>query len=174
MNGYYGAYGGFIVSIEADLKTIAVQEQQLQFEAFSAETAWLLGCRLRADALARGAAMTFEIQIAGRTLFLAATDGAPAGQADWIRRKRNVVMRFGRSSYAVGLQLELDGMTIEQRHGLTLTDYAMHGGGFPISLRGTGVIGSVVSSGLHQRVDHGMVVDALAGVIGVEVERLKA
>jgi len=121
MNGYYFAYGGIIpVSIEADLKTIAVQEEQLQFEAFSAETAWLLGCRLRADALARGAAMTFEIQIAGRTLFLAATDGAPAGQADWIRRKRNVVMRFGRSSYAIGLQLELEGKTIEQRHGLTL------------------------------------------------------
>jgi uncharacterized protein (UPF0303 family) len=174
MNGYYGAYGGITVSIESDLKTIAVQEQQLQFEAFSAETAWLLGSRLRADAVARGAAMTFEIQVAGRTLFLAATDGAPAGQADWIRRKRNVVMRFGRSSYAIGLQLELEGKTIEQRHGLTLADYAMHGGGFPIALRSTGVIGSVISSGLHQRVDHGMVVDALAEVIGVEVERLPA
>jgi uncharacterized protein (UPF0303 family) len=116
--------------------------------------------------------MTFEIQIAGRTLFLVTTEGAPAGQADWIRRKRNVVMRFGRSSYAVGRQLELEGLTIEQRHGLTLTDYAMHGGGFPILLRGTGCVGSVIASGLHQRVDHAMVVDALAGMLGVEVERL--
>jgi len=160
------------VSIESDLKTIAAQEQQLQFSAFSADTAWALGSRLRADAIARGAAMTFEIQIAGRTLLLVTTEGAPAGQADWIRRKRNVVMRFGRSSYAVGRQLELDGMTIEQRHGLTLADYAMHGGGFPIILRGTGVIGSVIASGLHQRVDHAMVVDALAAVLGFEVERL--
>jgi uncharacterized protein (UPF0303 family) len=162
------------VSIESDLKTIAAQERQLQWEAFSAETAWAVGTRLREDAVARRAAMTFEIQIAGRTLFLATTEGAPAGQADWIRRKRNVVMRFGRSSYAVGRQLELEGMTIEQRHGLTLADYAMHGGGFPITLRGTGVIGSVIASGLHQRVDHAMVVDALAGVLGVEVERLPA
>jgi len=160
------------VSIESDLKTIAAQEQQLQFSAFSADTAWALGSHLRADAIARGAAMTFEIQIAGRTLLLVTTEGAPAGQADWIRRKRNVVMRFGRSSYAVGRQLELDGMTIEQRHGLTLADYAMHGGGFPIILRGTGVIGSVIASGLHQRVDHAMVVDALAAVLGFEVERL--
>jgi uncharacterized protein (UPF0303 family) len=156
------------------LKVIAEQEKQLQFAAFGADTAWDLGSRLRADAVARRAAMTFEIQVAGRTLFLATTEAAPAGQADWIRRKRNVVMRFGRASYAVGLQLELEGKTIEQRHGLTLTDYAMHGGGFPVALRGTGVIGSVVSSGLHQRVDHEMVVDALAQVLGIEVQRLEA
>ncbi len=162
------------MSIESDLKVIAEQEKQLQFAAFGADTAWDLGSRLRADAVARRAAMTFEIQVAGRTLFLATTEAAPAGQADWIRRKRNVVMRFGRASYAVGLQLELEGKTIEQRHGLTLTDYAMHGGGFPVALRGTGVIGSVVSSGLHQRVDHEMVVDALAQVLGIEVQRLEA
>ncbi len=160
------------MSIETDLKTIAMQERELHFESFGAETAWLVGCKLRADALSRGAAMTFEIQVAGRTLFLAATDGAPAGQLDWIRRKRNVVMRFGRSSYAVGLQLELDGMTIEQRHGLTLADYAMHGGGFPINLRGTGCVGTVVASGLHQRADHAMVVEAMAGVLGIQVQPL--
>ena len=162
------------MSIESDLKTIALQEQQLQFPAFGPDVAWAVGSRLRADAIARGAAMTFEIQIAGRTLFYTTTEGAPTGQADWIRRKRNVVMRFCKSSYAVGLQLELEGKTIEQRHGLTLTDYALHGGGFPIALRGTGVVGSVISSGLHQRVDHGMVVDALAAVLGVDVERLPA
>ncbi len=160
------------MSIESDLKTIAIQEKELQFDAFGAETAWVLGCRLRADALARGAAMTFEIQVAGRTVFLTSTEGAPAGQADWIRRKRNVVMRFGRSSYAIGLQLEQEGKTIEARHGLSLTDYAMHGGGFPVVLRGTGCIGSVVASGLSQRVDHAMVVDAIAGALGVKVERL--
>jgi uncharacterized protein (UPF0303 family) len=162
------------VSIESDLKTIAIQEQQLQFTAFGTDVAWAAGSLLRADAVAREAAMTFEIQIAGRTLFLATTEGAAAGQADWIRRKRNVVMRFGRSSYAVGLQLELEGNTLEQRHGLTLADYAVHGGGFPIALRGTGVIGSIIASGLHQRVDHGMVVNALAAVLGVDVERLPA
>ena len=156
------------MSVESDLEAIASQEQKLQFSEFGAETAWSVGCWLRAQAVARNAAMSFEVQLAGRTLFLSSTQGAPAGQADWIRRKRNVVMRFGKSSYAVGLQLELEGKTIEERHGLTLTDYAMHGGGFPITLRGTGVVGSVIASGLHQRVDHALVVEALAGVLGVD------
>ena len=155
------------MSIDSDLKAIAVQEQQFQFGSFSADTAWSIGSRLRNDALARGAAMTFEIQLAGRTLFLAATSGALAGQADWIRRKRNVVMRFGRSSYAIGLQLELEGNTLEERHGLPLADYATHGGGFPILLRGTGCVGSVIGSGLHQRIDHAMVTEAIATELNI-------
>ena len=161
------------MSLESDLKTIAMQEKELQFDAFGADLAWALGSRLRADSVARGAGMTFEIQLAGRTIFMTATDGAAPSQADWIRRKRNVVMRFGRSSYAVGLQLESDGQTLEARHGLTLADYAVHGGGFPIVLRGTGLIGSIVASGLAQRVDHAMVVDAIAGVLGVDLARLE-
>jgi uncharacterized protein (UPF0303 family) len=158
--------------VEEDLKQIAEQECLLHFASFSAETAWAVGNALRAEALARKAGMTFEIQIAGRTLFACSTDGAAPGQADWIRRKRNVVMRFGRSSYAVGLQLQLEGKTIEERHGLTLTDYAMHGGGVPIFLKGTGLVGSVVSSGLDQRTDHSLVVKAMAEVLGVSVPAL--
>ena len=165
MNGYDGTDGGFPVIFASDLDTITAQERLLQFASFSPETAWAVGSRLRADALARQAAMTFEIQVAGRTVFLTCTGQAAPGQADWIRRKRNVVMRFARSSYAVGLQLAQEGKSLEERHGLTLADYAVHGGGFPLVLTGTGLIGSVVASGLQQRVDHAMVVDALAAVL---------
>src|ERR1700677_1573430 len=105
-------------TLDEDLQLIMEQERLLQFASFSAETAWKLGNALRAEAVARKAGMTFEIQIAGRTLFACATDCAAPGQADWIRRKRNVVMRFARSSYAMGLLLEKEGKTIEARHGL--------------------------------------------------------
>lgn len=160
------------MGIEQDLATIAAQERVLVFQNFSAETAWELGCRLRQDAVGRGAAMTFEIQVAGKTIFMTATDGAPAGQVNWIRRKRNVVHLFEKSSYAVGLELEMTGKTIEERHGLSLMDYAMHGGAFPLVLRGTGCIGSVIASGLAQREDHNIVVEALAAILGVQVARL--
>ncbi len=154
--------------IESDLQVIAAQEKALQFDRFGADTAWEIGSALRSDAVARKATMTFEIQIAGRTIFTCTTDGAPAGQADWIRRKRNAVMRFGRSSYAIGLELELEGKTLEARHGLSSLDYATHGGGFPIVLRGTGCVGSIVASGLAQRVDHEMVVNAIAACLATD------
>jgi uncharacterized protein (UPF0303 family) len=111
--------------------------------------------------------MTFEIQVANRPLFLAATAGASAGQADWIRRKRNTVLRFGRSSYAVGIQLDLEHKTLEERHGLSLADYAAHGGGFPIVLRNTGLIGTIIASGLAQRDDHELIVAVLSELQGV-------
>ena len=160
------------MGIEQDLQGIAAQERALVFKQFGAEEAWRLGCWLRDFAVEKKAAMTFEIRIAGRVVFLAATAGAPAGQMDWIRRKRNVVERFGKSSYAVGLELEATGKTIEQRHGLTLADYAMHGGGFPLVLAGTGMVGTAVVSGLPQRQDHAMIVAGLASVMAITVDQL--
>jgi uncharacterized protein (UPF0303 family) len=161
--------GATMPSIEEDLRIVAEQELLLQFESFSADTAWAVGSDLRANAIARQAGMTFEIQIAGRVLFACSTLNASASQADWIRRKRNTVMRFGKSSYAVGLQLKLEGKDFAERNEISLADYAAHGGGFPIVLKGTGLVGTVVSSGLDQRTDHAMVVQALSAVLGLEV-----
>lgn len=162
------------MSIEKDLTAIAEQERQLVFTQFGAEDAWRLGCWLRARAVEMNAAMTFEIRLAGRLLFLSATEGASAGQLDWIRRKRNVVERFGKSSYAVGLELEKSGLTIEERHGLSLADFAMHGGAVPLRLAGTGMVGTVIASGLDQRADHAMVVEGLSIVMGIPVAGLDA
>jgi uncharacterized protein (UPF0303 family) len=161
------------VSIETDLDIIAEQERLLQFPSFSSATAWELGLRLRDAALQVEPPMTVEIQLAGRTLFACCTGDAPAGQADWIRRKRNTVLRFGRSSYAMGLMLERDGKTIEARHGLTLADYAMHGGGFPIALRDTGLVGCAIVSGLPQRDDHTMVAAAIADILKIQAPQLE-
>jgi uncharacterized protein (UPF0303 family) len=155
-----------------DLKTLAEQERLLQFRSFNADTAWQLGSLLRAALLERGAGGTVEIDLAGHVLFACATAGATPGQADWIRRKRNTVRRFARSTYAVGRQLELDGTTLEARHGLALADHAAHGGGFPLLLEGTGMVGTIVLSGLPQRDDHNLVVDALAKQLGLHVPRL--
>ncbi len=155
------------MSLETDIERMKMQEMRLRFDRFSAEQAWELGTLLRDAALALNTGMAFEVQVAGLTLFAAVTDGATTGMQDWIRRKRNTVMRFGKSSYAVGRELELAGTTLEARQGLALADYATHGGGFPIRLRGTGLIGSIVASGLPQRDDHNMVVAALATMLNV-------
>ena len=101
-----------------------------------------------------------------------ATPGATPGQADWIRRKRNTVRHFARSSYAIGRQLELDGQTLEARHNLPLADYAAHGGGFPLFLNGSGCIGTIIVSGLPQRDDHNLVATAIAEHLGVDIPQL--
>ena len=160
------------MSAIADLAILDQQEQMLRFAAFDAATAWKLGSLMREKLLARNAGGTIEIEIAGQLLFACTTPGATPGQADWVRRKRNTVRRFARSSYTVGRILERDGETLEQRHGITLTDFAAHGGGFPIFLSGTGAVGTAIVSGLPQREDHKLVVAALAETLGITVPEL--
>ncbi len=156
----------------ADLAIITKQEQLLQFSAFNADTAWQLGTLLRSKLLALAAGGTVEIELNHQLLFACATPGATPGQADWIRRKRNTVRRFARSTYAVGRTLERDGETLQTRHGLALQDYAAHGGGFPVFLKDTGMVGTVVLSGLPQRDDHGLVVAALSELLNIPVPAL--
>jgi uncharacterized protein (UPF0303 family) len=156
---------------KADLEIIDQQEQILRFSSFDANVAWQLGNELRSVLMSRGAGGSVEIELAGHLLFACATVGATPGQADWIRRKRNTVRRFGHSSYGVGRMLTRDGQTMEARHGLALADYAAHGGGFPLWI-GSAAVGTVVLSGLPQREDHGLVVSALAATLGVTAPAL--
>ena len=69
--------------------------------------------------------------------------------------------------------MERDGETMEGRHGLALADYAAHGGGFPVWVKGVGCVGSIIVSGMPQRDDHNLVVAAMAKVLGVEVPMLE-
>lgn len=154
------------MSIENDLATVAEQEQSLRFDHFNEEDAWNLGSRLREMAAARRYPIVIDIRRFGQPLFYCALAGSVPDNAEWVRRKNNVVARFHRSSYGLGLELQHKNATLESKFGLTLSDYAAHGGAFPLSVAGAGVIGSVTVSGLPQRVDHELVVEALAAATG--------
>lgn len=155
------------MSNQQDLARIAVQEKRLQFRAFDASTAWELGNRLKTNAEARALAVAIEIRVARETIFFYAMPGTHPTNADWARRKRNVVDYHARSSYAVGLQLQDEATTLQDKLGLPLRDYATHGGSFPLTVAGVGVIGTVTVSGLPQRDDHNMLVEVLADLCGV-------
>lgn len=151
-----------------DIARISLQERQLQFPAFSKDAAWRLGCHLRDLAVQRGLGVVIDIRRPMQPLFYAALQGTTADHAEWIRRKSNVTLRFQRSSYAIGLELEQKGSNLLERYGLPITDYASHGGSFPIRVRHAGFMGAVTVSGLPQRADHELVVEALSAALGVE------
>ncbi|SMF25455.1 heme-degrading domain-containing protein [Pseudogulbenkiania subflava] len=160
------------LDVEADLARIARQEERLQFDHFDGATAWELGCRLKAAAEARGAALAIEIRLAGETVFFLAMEGTTPLNADWARRKRNLVELMHKSSYAVGLALQRDGQTLESKLGLATRDYAAHGGSFPLRLAGSGCIGAVTVSGLPQREDHALIVAVLADYLELPLAEL--
>jgi uncharacterized protein (UPF0303 family) len=156
-----------------DLERIALQERELELQHLDTETAWDLGSRLRTLAKERGLGVVIDVRRFGQPLFYAALEGTTPDHVEWVRRKSNVVARFHRSSYAIGLKEKVKNETLFQSQGLPVADYATHGGSFPLTVTGAGVVGSVTVSGLPQRADHELVVEALCAVLGRDYAVLK-
>lgn len=160
------------MSIDADLEKIALQEERLQFKSFDAEVAWAIGGAIKAAAEKRKVAVAIDIQLNGHALFSYAMRGNTPDNWEWVRRKRNVVLRYHRSSYAIGLKHERAQTSLHDAYGLELKDYAAHGGCFPIFVIGTGCVGTITVSGLPQRDDHELVVSVLQEYLGLSKEDL--
>lgn len=160
------------MALSDDLKTIRLQEQELHFSRFDEDVAWQLGMRVRELAVARKFGVVIDVRRFGQAMFYCALPGTSPDNPEWVRRKGNVVARFHRSSYAIGLELQQSGGTLMEKHGLSLADYAVHGGSFPIRVASAGVIGSVTVSGVPQRSDHELVVEALSFVLGKDYTSL--
>ncbi|HEX7734892.1 MAG TPA: heme-degrading domain-containing protein [Ktedonobacteraceae bacterium] len=143
------------------LTILREQEAELQFTEFSNETALELGLALLEAARGTGKAVTIDITRNDQQIFHYAMSGTSADNDSWVRRKSNTVQRFGRSSYAIGIALKNVGQTIEQKYLLPESEYAAHGGSFPLSIRNVGVIGTITISGLPQAEDHELVVSTL-------------
>lgn len=154
-------------ALEKDLQRLVRQEQLLQLERFDEVTAWDLGTHIKAICEARQVGVTIEIRRAKETLFFYAMPGTTPNNAEWVRRKRNTVELLQRSSYSSGLANQKEGSSLPLRTGVSLNDYAEHGGSFPVRVKGVGCVGTVTVSGVPQREDHAIVVEALALLCGV-------
>ena len=149
------------MDLNRDLERIELQESELILSKFDFEIAWQIGTRLHDIGIARRFPIVVDVRYFGQPLFYSALPGSVPDNAEWIRRKGNIVARFHRSSYRVGLTLQQAGTTLLDRFALSSSDYSSHGGAFPVHVKDAGVIGSIGVSGLPQRDDHELVVEAL-------------
>jgi uncharacterized protein (UPF0303 family) len=154
------------MGLSEDLERVAFQERELQFVRLDTRTAWDLGASIRGMAEDRGLAVVVDVRRFGQPLFYAALEGTSPDNAEWVRRKCNVVARFHRSSYGVLLSMKMKSDTLLNEYGLPIADYIEAGGSFPLAVSGAGILGSVTVSGLTDREDHELVVEALCTVLG--------
>ncbi len=161
------------MSLQEDLEHIALQERELVLPRLDTEIAWQLGSLLRQMAYERRLPVVIDVRRVNQPLFYAALEGTTPDNAEWVRRKNNVVARFHTSSYAAGIKEKIKGHTLTDAQGLPLNDYATHGGAFPLRVAGAGVVGSVTVSGLPMRADHELVVEALCTLLGRDYSTLK-
>ncbi|MFD9127552.1 heme-degrading domain-containing protein [Kitasatospora sp. NPDC059571] len=140
---------------------IEEQERRLVLPRFDNDDAWRLGTLLVELARERNAPVAVDIRRNGQQLFHCALPGASADNDAWIRRKTRTVDRYGCSSYLVGMRFAAGGRSFDTDSRLDPDTYAAHGGAFPLTVAGVGVVGTVAVSGLPQAEDHLLVVTAL-------------
>ncbi len=160
------------MGVAEDLDRVSLQERELELTRMDEQMAWEIGTRLRTMAEERGLSIVVDVRRFGQPLFYTALKGTTPDNVSWVQRKSNVVARFHRSSYGVGLTMKSKNDSLEAR-GLPISEYASHGGSFPLTVKGAGIVGSVTVSGLPQRADHELVVEALCGLLGKDYASLK-
>ena len=87
---------------------------------------------------------------------------------EWIKRKVRLVYRFGHSSFYMGQLLKSKGKRIEEAYLISESEYAPHGGCFPVIVKDTGMVGTITVSGLPQEEDHKLVVQAIRDFLAQE------
>ncbi len=154
--------------MEDILGQLLQEERELQFEKFNEETAWQLGGGLVEKCAREGLPVTIDIMRGEHQLFHASLRGTSADNDEWVKRKVRLVYRFGHSSFYIGQLLKSKGKSIEEMFLIPESQYAPHGGCFPIIVKGTGMVGAITISGLPQEEDHRLVVQAIRDYLSKE------
>ncbi len=149
-----------------DIALVKKQEQDLVLAEFDENVAFALGSAIRERALQEGLSLIVDIRSWDRQMFFSATSGTSADNAEWVRRKINTVRRFQRASYR--MVLERGEQPFSPQSGADPADYVIAGGGFPIRVKGAGIVGCLTISGLPGRSDHGVAVAALCDHLGLD------
>lgn len=140
--------GGFS---SADL---AAAEARVALDALDVGVAVRIGEIALALGRARSLPIAIEVRIGDWTVFHASLPGTDSGNDSWIARKARVVAKTGHSSMYERVRAEELGIDWYAANGAPEKDFAIHGGGFPLTVKGEGHRGTLLISGLPQVDDH--------------------
>ena len=155
------------MDIEKNISIVEKQEELLIFPHFDRKDAWELGQLMVSRIMEEQLVLSACIRLSsGLVLFQYMPEGTNANNESWMNRKFNIVRDLELSSLLYTLRLDHKQQTLEER-GLDPRLYAKSGGGFPIRIAGTGVIGAVIVSGQPHLVDHEFLVESLSRFLSI-------
>jgi uncharacterized protein (UPF0303 family) len=139
---------------------ILTQETSIQFNDFDIAQAIILGNFAMHLAQKSSYQIAIEVRLANWTVFHASLPGSSPENDWWMNRKARVVLKTGHSTMYERVLAEETDMDWFAKHGVSGEEYAIHGGGLPINVKGKGLVGILLISGLPQVQDH---------LLGVEI-----
>lgn len=145
----------------ASLDDVLKQEQAAQLPHFNLADVDTLVANLKEIGQADFDRVCILIKINQREVFFHAGTQTTNENNLWIEKKSNVVDAFDHSSLFEKINYADDPQSFYRDGGLSPKDYAIVGGGFPIAVTDTGIIGSLIVSGLTDEEDHKLAYQAL-------------
>ncbi|RQP21776.1 heme-binding protein [Piscinibacter terrae] len=157
------------------LATVVAEESQLVFDSFDHATALKLGMAMVKEAQDTKAPQTvFDIRRNGQILFRVSLEGSSPDNERWVNAKIATTTRFLASTERKKLEyrafMGADWLKSYPNGGgdavrfwnLTPDEAAgLVGGGFPIVVKGSGFVGTIVASGGPDGSDHDFIVQVL-------------
>ncbi|WP_010263583.1 heme-binding protein [Treponema primitia] len=143
------------------------QEALLQFLHFSRKDVWDLGNVIVSEIFDKKYVLATSIRlINGLIAFQYIPEGTNLNNNFYLTRKFNLVRDKENSSLLTTLrwQKKDEGLAYQ---GLSPAEYVLCGGGFPIVVKGTGIVAVALVSGLPHLQDHDILVETISRYLGV-------
>lgn len=146
--------------LEVLLEKHMEEENRFQFERFSPEDAKALGEMLYEESKSCKRTVGVEIRMNGESVYRFMPGSCNHENGKWLAAKANTVEMMGMSSLHVRALLAKEGATLEDKK-MNVVEHGTLGGGFPLLLKGTGMIGTICVSGLWHEDDHALILRVL-------------
>lgn len=148
-------------ALQSLIKRLETEVGALHLKGFNQADAISLGLLLVDLATQRNLPVAIDIRRNEHVFFHVSLPGATPDNEIWVQRKSRTTERYAEPSLLVGLKGRLGGGRLEDSGWFDEALYASHGGAFPIFVKGTGHVATATISGLPQKADHDLVVEAL-------------
>lgn len=152
------------------LEILEKQEELLIFDSFTNEDALKLGNILAEVTKNTPKPLSMRVFLGDVIVFQYTMEGDSEFRFGWTYRKYQLIKETGHSSMHGKVREMILGELEELYEKRDV--YGFGCGGFPIVVKGQGLIGAVAVSGLPDPADHVYVVEALEKMLGVEVPKL--
>jgi uncharacterized protein (UPF0303 family) len=145
---------------KGEFERLGKEEEELTFTSFSHRDAWNLGTLIVEKSKNNPQPLGLEIYLNGLLIFRYFPDGITRDHEFWLARKHRTVMLREMSSLRLKYMAEENGSKIIDWK-LDPNDYFLGGGGYPIKIKNTGMIGLILATGTNDIDEHNSIVSAI-------------